>query len=1246
MAITAADLQVKLSTTGADAVKRDLQGVDKAVDATGQKSSRMGSTIATAFRWGVIGAATGAIAGGTAAIGSFIMGASNLAEAQSKVNVVFGESAGQVNTWSKAAADAFGITEADALSVTGTMGNLFTNMGFTKDAAAGMSTEIVGLSADMSSFFNVSQPQVIEALTSAFVGEYDALQRLGVPISAAAVEQYALNNGIWDGVDAMTDAERTTAVYGLTIQSTSNAQGDFARTSGDLANKTRILKANFANLGASIGKVLIPAAITLTGWGIDTIDWLSEMGNPLDAIADKFSFLGDIFGPLLDTFDHFSTSFRAMTADVKAFNLWGGEVGTVVEGMSVIPAFFIALGNTIAGLGGGIPIIEDIGEALMDAGVHINTFTDSFQRARDQGLNPFQASMLALYDTFPAFQGAFDQIYGIFQKFQVGDFGGAFRDIGTGIMDALGALGGFAASLGSWTLDVGVPTVTGWIVTAAGNVWDALKTAAGWAWDGLVAIGAWTLDVAVPAITGWVADNAGGVWDAIKSAAGWVWDGLQDLGAWTLSVPVPAITGWVADNLWPAIKAAAGWVWDGLQSLGAWTLTIPLPTLEGLADIGSSISDFAQEAWDAVRGAPISLDGALMLSIGDFDVELPGLYDSINQAFYDAADLNEGQLAGVNAAGEQVGRSAMTAFLGGLRAAFTGGGGAGGFTDIASGQVFGPAIRAFLSGMFEGMGDVVNEEITPRLQELSDSMSETLQGWADSITGLFTDLSIPDITIPAFTITWPEWPSLDSIPFVSQFIALLGNMRSLFGGLSWSFTIPLPTITWPTVPGIGDVPFVSDFISLIADIAKTVSGQIWSISIPIPTITWPDVSSITGSIPQWMKDFVSMSPLDFVKKYMPGGGGDEAAANPTTTANSAGSGGGGWGLEMPFGNMDFSGIIGQLGEVRDAAGEAGAAVASIFGGGMGAVGGVGAGGAADASGLLGSLASVQTALTGLTTLAATASAAMGAVIAAIANGMTTAQTVLASSVAGMASAMTAGMAIVRSAAASGMAGVIVAVANGMATARSVTAAGAAGMAASMVAGMAVFRAAVTSGMAAAVGAVRSGISAMVAAASAGRGMMMSAGLGIGAALGQGIAAGIQSMVGAVAAAAAALVSAAIGAARSAGAISSPSRVMQEQVGQMLGLGAALGVEDMYPRMDRAMAGLIRTPTVPYSAGNGLGQSVGSNGGNNSRGGDTFILEINAPIYGVDDLRTEFRNFAIAMRDDGQRHKTAVLGGAQ
>lgn len=64
----------------------------------------------------------------------------------------------------------------------------------------------------------------------------------------------------------------------------------------------------------------------------------------------------------------------------------------------------------------------------------------------------------------------------------------------------------------------------------------------------------------------------------------------------------------------------------------------------------------------------------------------------------------------------------------------------------------------------------------------------------------------------------------------------------------------------------------------------------------------------------------------------------------------------------------------------------------------------------------------------------------------------------------------------------------------------------------------------------------------------------------GAQLAQGIASGIQSQIGSIAAAAAATVRAAIEAAKAEASIASPSKTMRDEVGEMLTIGMAVGIE--------------------------------------------------------------------------------------
>ena len=75
---------------------------------------------------------------------------------------------------------------------------------------------------------------------------------------------------------------------------------------------------------------------------------------------------------------------------------------------------------------------------------------------------------------------------------------------------------------------------------------------------------------------------------------------------------------------------------------------------------------------------------------------------------------------------------------------------------------------------------------------------------------------------------------------------------------------------------------------------------------------------------------------------------------------------------------------------------------------------------------------------------------------------------------------------------------------------------------------------------------------------------------LGASVAQGIASGISANTGAISAAARAAAQTALNAAKAALAISSPSRVMRDEVGAMIPAGIALGMDEAMPQATRDM----------------------------------------------------------------------------
>jgi hypothetical protein len=194
-----------------------------------------------------------ALAGGAA-----IKLASDMEESLNKVDVSFGNSSEKVKEFAKTTLREFGIAEGSALEMTALFGDMATGMGISQEAAADMSTELAGLAGDLASFKNIRIDVAQTALVSVFNGETESLKRLGIVMTQANLESFALTQGINKQVSEMTEAEKINLRLAFVMDRTKNAQGDFARTSGGAANQMRIFQESIKEVSAELGQILLP----------------------------------------------------------------------------------------------------------------------------------------------------------------------------------------------------------------------------------------------------------------------------------------------------------------------------------------------------------------------------------------------------------------------------------------------------------------------------------------------------------------------------------------------------------------------------------------------------------------------------------------------------------------------------------------------------------------------------------------------------------------------------------------------------------------------------------------------------------------------------------------------------------------------------------------------------------------------------------------------------------------------------
>lgn len=182
---------------------------------------------------------------------------SDLTEVQNVVDVTFPNMSAQVDKFAQSALKASGLSETMAKQYTGTFGAMAKAFGFNEQQAYDMGTALTSLTADVASFYNLSQDEAYTKLKSVFTGETESLKDLGVVMTQTALDSYALANGYGKTTAQMTEAEKVSLRYAFVQQQLSAASGDFARTSGSWANQVRVLSLQIDSLKASIGQGLI-----------------------------------------------------------------------------------------------------------------------------------------------------------------------------------------------------------------------------------------------------------------------------------------------------------------------------------------------------------------------------------------------------------------------------------------------------------------------------------------------------------------------------------------------------------------------------------------------------------------------------------------------------------------------------------------------------------------------------------------------------------------------------------------------------------------------------------------------------------------------------------------------------------------------------------------------------------------------------------------------------------------------------
>lgn len=361
-----------------DGVEDKLKNINKKAQETDSKLSKLGENISkfgkglTKTGESLVKHVTLPITAATGAVVKLADKASDLYEAQNVVENTFKKSSKAIEAWTNTTATSAGISKTASSQWVGFMGAMLKSSGVTEQAAGDMSKKLVQLTGDMSSFYNIGTSDMWEKIRSGISGETEPLKQLGINMSVANLEAYALSQGITKSYKDMSQAEQTTLRYNYLLSVTKDAQGDFGRTLNDsFANQARVAKLNLETLVTTLGSKFLPVVMQSTK-GLN--EYLVALNKALNG-EDQSDKLGK-------TINNLANAINKLTPE-KIKNLAG--IGTALAalgpGIIIFGKLTEATGKFENSLGKGIKNITAFGskteECFQKASKGVNTFMKS-----------------------------------------------------------------------------------------------------------------------------------------------------------------------------------------------------------------------------------------------------------------------------------------------------------------------------------------------------------------------------------------------------------------------------------------------------------------------------------------------------------------------------------------------------------------------------------------------------------------------------------------------------------------------------------------------------------------------------------------------------------------------------------------------------------------------------------------------------------------------------------------------------
>ena len=249
--------------------------------------------------------------------------ADNLNTTMRKTDIIFGEASQSIKAYSNAVADGYGLASSSVQEMLNYTGNFVQGMGMSKEASIDFAKSVTDLSVKLGNFANANPSEVMEDINSALVGNREGMDKYGVNITNATLNQYALKKGIDATVESL-DQEQLAILTLQYIQDASiNATAMWDSGNRSLSQSASMVAQSFKQIKENIGTGLLGVA--------------SKCMGAINALMQKLVQLSEIVKAVFEALGFGMSSVGSVSSKVEnTVKAVGGGVGDIATGLADI----------------------------------------------------------------------------------------------------------------------------------------------------------------------------------------------------------------------------------------------------------------------------------------------------------------------------------------------------------------------------------------------------------------------------------------------------------------------------------------------------------------------------------------------------------------------------------------------------------------------------------------------------------------------------------------------------------------------------------------------------------------------------------------------------------------------------------------------------------------------------------------------------------------------------------------------